>query len=334
MKLHAILAEAAFLAVALCLSSCNMGKEKAKTGTKTAADAAIIAPPSFNADSAYQYVKAQVDFGPRTPNSKAHKECGDYLAGKLESFGAVVANQYADLTMFDGTRLKARNIIGSYKPESKKRVALFAHWDTRPWADKDPDESKRNTPILGANDGASGVGVLLEVARLMQEKAPFIGVDIIFFDAEDCGAPDTYQGRHEEEHWCLGSQYWSRFPHVQGYNARFGILLDMVGGRNATFYQEAYSLQYAGSVVEKVWAKAMEAGYGPYFIPERGGAVTDDHLFVNRIARIPTIDIIPMDETYGFGDFWHTTGDNMDVIDKNTLKAVGQTVVEVIYNEK
>ncbi len=334
MKIHTILTLAASAAITFAAASCNAGKGKAETKAEAGNGTAAAAAPTFNEDSAYSYVKAQVDFGPRIPNSQAHKACGDYLASKLESFGATVANQYADLTMFDGTLLKARNIIGSYRPESKKRVALFAHWDTRPWADKDPDESKHSNPVTGANDGASGVGVLLEVARLIQANAPFIGVDIIFFDAEDCGAPDTYRGRHEEEHWCLGSQYWSRFPHAQGYNARYGILLDMVGGRNATFYQEAYSMQYAGSIVEKVWTQAAASGYGSYFIPERGGAVTDDHLFVNRIARIPTIDIIPMDETYGFGEFWHTTGDTMDVIDKNTLKAVGQTIINVIYDEK
>lgn len=214
---------------------------------------------------------------------------------------------------------------------------LFAHWDTRPWADNDPNEQNHHTPILGANDGASGVGVLLEIARLLGQQQPELGVDIIFFDAEDYGAPQFYNGEHKEEYWCLGTQYWARNPHVQGYNARFGILLDMVGGKNATFYKEGYSEKYAKDVNDKVWKKANEMGYGRFFIDKEGSPVTDDHLFINRLAGIPSIDIIPTDEgseLSSFGSFWHTVNDTMDIIDRSTLKAVGQTVLEVIYNEK
>jgi len=296
-----------------------------------------VKAPEFDADSAYQYVKAQVDFGPRVPNTPQHVACGNYLAEKLAGFGAKVINQYADLIGYDGKVLKARNIIGSFKPENKKRILLFAHWDTRPWADNDPDEKNHHTPILGANDGASGVGLLLEIARLINQKQPELGVDIIFFDAEDYGAPEFYKGEHKEEYWCLGTQYWARNPHVQGYNARFGILFDMVGGKDATFFKEAYSSQHAAGVNSTVWKRANELGYGRYFINEDGGQVTDDHVFVNRIARIPSIDIIPNDENNeesSFGSFWHTLNDNMDIIDRSTLKAVCQTVLEVIYNEK
>ena len=308
-----------------------------KANNQDADKVPTVKAPDFNADSAYQYVKAQVDFGPRVPNTKEHVACGEYLAKKLAEQGAKVSNQFMDLTAYDGTLLKARNIIGSYKPDAKKRVMLCAHWDSRPWADNDSDESNHHTPILGANDGASGVGVLLEMARQINLQQPELGIDIIFFDAEDMGTPQFHKGKHEEDTWCLGSQYWSRNPHVQNYNARFGILLDMVGGKGATFYREGYSNQFAKSVVKKVWKKANEIGYSSYFINEDGGYVTDDHLYVNRIARIPTIDIIPSDESNessSFGSFWHTVDDNMDVIDKPTLKAVGQTLMEVIYNEK
>ncbi len=152
--------------------------------------------------------------------------------------------------------LKARNIIGSYKPESKKRIALFAHWDTRPWADNDADEKNHNTPILGANDGASGVGALLEIARLVNQQQPELGIDIILLDAEDYGAPQFYTGQHKEEFWCLGSQYWARNPHVQGYNARFGILLDMVGGEGSVFMKEGYSEEFAPDINKK----SLESG--------------------------------------------------------------------------
>jgi len=313
--------------------SCKTGNSKKVNDTN---EKTIIAP-AFNADSAYAFVQAQVDFGPRVPNSKEHVACGEYLAGKLEEFGAKVTNQYADLLAYDGTILKARNIIGSYQPESKKRILLFAHWDSRPWSDEDRDPKNHHTPVLGANDGASGVGVLLEVARLINQQAPTLGVDIIFFDAEDYGASRFYTGQRKDEYWCLGSQYWSRNPHVEGYNARFGILLDMVGGKNATFYREQYSEKYARSVNKKVWKKAKELGYSAFFVDEIGGGATDDHLFVNTIAGIPSIDIIPniMEADYSsFGDFWHTVNDDMSVIDKKTLHAVGHTIMEVVYNEK
>lgn len=316
----------------LLLSTLSCGN-KNKTGEAPDSETkkVTVVAPQFDADSAYQYVKAQVDFGPRTPNTKEHVACGNYLAGQLETFGAKVTNQYADLIAFDGTLLKSRNIIGSYKPEMKKRVALFAHWDTRPWADNDPSEKNHKTPVLGANDGASGVGVLLEIARLIQQQQPELGIDLIFLDAEDYGESGT------DESWCLGAQYWARNPHVQGYNARFGILLDMVGGKDATFYKEYYSKKYAPDVLKKVWKKANDIGFGRYFINEETGRITDDHLFVNLLAGIPTIDIVPNHpgcEESSFGTTWHTVNDNMENIDRSTLKAVGQTVVEIIYNEK
>lgn len=318
-----------------CLSCANSKKTSAAEGETTEK---AVQVPAFNADSAYLYVKQQVDFGPRTPNSRAHDLCGDYLAARLESFGAKVYNQRADLTGYDGKTLKARNIIGAFNPDAKRRVLLCAHWDTRPWADNDPDEANHHKPILGANDGASGVGVLLEVARQLQQQAPAIGVDIIFFDMEDSGTPQFASSMGDDSRtWCLGSQYWARAPHVQGYNARFGILLDMVGGKGATFLREGYSMQHAPSVVKKVWKAAAKLGFGNYFIDEDGGYVNDDHGPVNEIARIPCIDIINCsltDELSSFGNFWHTLDDNMDVIDRATLQAVGQTVLHVVYNEK
>lgn len=315
-----------------CLS-CGNSKKASVAEAEVA-----VQVPAFSGDSAYLYVKQQVDFGPRTPNSPAHDECGDYLAAKLEAFGAKVYNQRADLTGYDGKTLKARNIIGAYNPDSPRRVLLCAHWDTRPWADNDPDKANHHTPILGANDGASGVGVLLEVARQLQKQAPAIGIDIVFFDMEDYGTPQFVASTGDDSQtWCLGAQYWSRTPHVQGYNARFGILLDMVGAKNSTFLKEGVSMQYAPAVVKKVWKAAKKLGFDNYFVDENGGYVTDDHGPVNEIARIPCIDIVNCDmnnELSSFGGFWHTVNDNMDVIDKNTLQAVGQTLLQVIYNEK
>lgn len=316
------------------LISCGSSK-KNSSQTEEAASQTIVPAPAFNADSAYSYIAAQVSFGPRVPNSAAHKNCGNYLAGQLEKFGAKVYSQYADLMAYDGTILKARNIIGSYKPEMKKRVLLCAHWDSRPYADQD-EEKFHQTPIDGANDGASGVGVLLEIARQIQMKAPAIGIDIAFFDAEDYGIPEFYRGTYKSDTWCLGAQYWGRIPHVSDYKARFGILLDMVGAKDATFYYERFSARTANSPMKKIWKMAEQLGYGRYFIKQEGGEVTDDHVYVNQFRQIPCVDIIHYDVQgdTGFNPTWHTTDDTIEHIDKATLQAVGQTVMGVIYNEK
>jgi Zn-dependent M28 family amino/carboxypeptidase len=318
----------------LAIVACSNKNKQGADGNEASESRRIVNVPAFNGYSAYLYVKAQVEFGPRVPNTPAHRACGDYLAKTLESFGATVTNQYADLPAYNGTLLKARNIIGSFNPEQKKRIALFAHWDSRPWADNDSDPKKHHLPVPGANDGASGVGVLLEIARHLGEKLPVLGVDIILLDAEDYGARQDYTGERREEFWALGAQYWARNPHVSGYNARFGILLDMVGGKNAEFYYEGYSQEYASSVNKKVWKAAEKLGYGSTFVQKNGGYVTDDHTFINKYAGIPTIDIVPYDESGSFFEHWHTVKDDMDAISTATLQAVGATLMQVIYYEK
>ena len=318
------------------LISCgNSSKKDSGSSEETTENETIITAPAFSSDSAYQYIADQVAFGPRVPNTPAHKACGDYLAKQLERFGAKVYNQSADLIAYDGTILKARNIVGVYNPENKKRVLLCAHWDSRPYADQDK-EQHRHTAIDGANDGASGVGVLLEIARQLQRQSATLGIDLVFFDAEDYGAPDFFDGLHRAEYWCLGSQYWGRIPHTANYKARFGILLDMVGGKNATFFYEGYSSRTAGKAMKKIWKAAERLGYSRYFIAQEGGEVTDDHVFVNRFRQIPCVDIIDYDphSDTGFNPTWHTLDDNMEHIDKATLQAVGQTLLEVIYNEQ
>lgn len=305
-----------------------------KKAPQAAQPQAAVVVPTFNADSAYHYTAQQVAFGPRVPNTEAHRQCGEWLAQELERFGAKVTSQHITLRAYDGTVLAARNIIGSYKPETRKRVILCAHWDSRPWADADPDPKNHRTPILGANDGASGVGVLLEIARQLQAQPTDIGVDIIFFDAEDYGTHTEDKEPTDGISWCLGSQYWARVPHTEGYMARFGILLDMVGGRDARFHREGYSNYYAKHVVDKVWAAAHASGHGGWFPYADGGVITDDHLPINEIARIPCIDIIGHYPETGFAPTWHTMDDTMDNIDPAVLRAVGQTVMQVIYNER
>ena len=314
--------------------------------------------PEFSADSAYAFCQRQCDFGPRTMNSEAHEQCGQWIAQKFASYGLDVTEQRVTLRGFDGTPLLANNIIASYRPELKDRILVCAHWDSRPWADNDPDEANHTKPVMAANDGASGVAVMLELARLL--KAPLsstegdtippasesieapsgavggaspsgaVGIDFICFDAEDWGSDDV------SDSWALGAQYWAAHPHREGYTARYGILLDMVGGQGARFFREGYSMYYAPKIVEKVWQTADALGYGSFFPQKDGGTITDDHGPVNEVAGIPCIDIIPYYpdcRESSFGPTWHTVNDDMAHIDPATLKAVGQTLVHVIYSE-
>ncbi|MDR1407144.1 MAG: M28 family peptidase [Tannerella sp.] len=319
----------------LLLSCCGQKQAADSYTPGTVVEEKKSSAPEFNRDSAYAYVARQVAFGPRVPNSTAHAACATWLAGELERFGANIYVQEAVLTAYNDERLEAKNIIGSFRPDEAKRILLFAHWDSRPYSDHD-EESAYYKPIDGADDGASGVGVLLEIARQIGLNDMSIGVDIIFFDAEDYGTPAFVNENKADTWWCLGSQFWAKNPHTPGYKADYGILLDMVGARNATFYKEAASVYRAAPIVEKVWTAARNLGYGRYFIKANGGAITDDHLFVIAGRGIPCIDIIHLkpDSPYGFGAHWHTQHDTMDNIDRETLQAVGQTVLEVIYSER
>ena len=322
-----------YLFTFLLLHSCGNLRKQATE------DAALLQPvgPVFCADSAYLYCEKQCDFGPRTMNSEAHDRCEQWIVQKFKDFGMEVITQKTTLKGYDGTPLKSTNIIASYKPERVERILLCAHWDSRPWADNDPDEANWKKPVLAANDGASGVAVMLEVARLLQASDSLtLGVDFVCFDAEDWGVPQWSDAADVSDSWALGAQYWSANLHKKGYKARFGILLDMVGGQGAQFYKEGMSLQYASSIVDKVWRAAQVVGFGSFFPSQMGTGVTDDHIPVNKKAKIPTIDIIPYYpacEQSSFGPTWHTIHDDMAHIDKNTLQAVGQTIIQVLFSE-
>ena len=317
-----------FLIVATLFSSCKSNKQVEE----------VLNPvgPAFIADSAMAYCQAQCDFGPRTMNSKAHDLCEEWIINKFKGFGLEVETQKADLTGWDGTKLHSTNIIAHFNPQAQRRILICAHWDSRPWADNDPDSANWHKPVLAANDGASGVGVMLELARILQNDTTLaIGVDLVCFDAEDYGTPQWAEKREDSEStWALGAQYWAKnLP--ENYEPQFGILLDMVGGQGAKFYQEQFSLRYAASIVDKVWSAARHAGFSSLFTNEVGGGITDDHIPVNE-AGIPTVDVIPFYpdcSQSSFGPTWHTVNDDMEHLDINTLKAVGQTLVQVIYSE-
>ncbi|MDR1459271.1 MAG: M28 family peptidase [Bacteroidales bacterium] len=295
-----------------------------------------IQTPDFDEDSAYYFVKRQVDFGPRVPNTKEHRECGDFLLNALKKYADTTTYQSLEIRAYHGVLLRGRNIVGIFNPNAHKRILLAAHWDSRPFADHDPNPDNHRRPIDGANDGASGVGVLLEIARQLHINHPLVGVDIIFFDLEDYGEPEDERFSYTGNNWCLGSQSWSKNPHVKNYRAQYGILLDMVGGENAQFTREGTSCEYAPDIVNKVWNRANILGFSSYFQNRESSPIIDDHLYINRMRNIPTIDIIEWSSSSGsgFNKHWHTMNDNISNIDKKTLSTVGKVVLSVIYDEK
>lgn len=312
---------AIFLSIFLLAGACGSAKsEKNDSEQMPEQDLKVV----FNEDSAFYFVSRQVEFGPRVPNTDAHDQAASWLMSKLREYGAEVTVQKADLKAFDGTMLHASNIIGQYNPDAEDRLLLMAHYDCRPMADEDPDEASRSKPVDGANDGASGVGILLEIARQVSANNSEKGIDILFVDAEDYGSHD------DDDSWALGSKYFATHPFKDGYLPSEVILLDMVGGKDARFYREYFSQKDASSLVSRFWACAGESGYGDFFPDKMGGAVNDDHIpFLEQ--GIPAIDIIEFHPVHGFNSTWHTTSDTIDNIDPKTLKAVGQTLLNFIY---
>ncbi len=327
-------------AVALLLASCGEDQPK-DPNQNTNPPKKTVVVPQFNADSAYQFVARQTEFGPRVPETQAHADCAEWLTAQLGQFGDTVIVQGFRARLFNGKGIDGQNIVGVFNPQAKKRIVLCAHWDSRPFADHDPDMANTRKPIDGANDGASGVGVLLECARqFKQQPLPEnLGVDIVLFDLEDYGPHQEEAEKYHDDRvnfWALGSQYWSKTPHVYGYKAYYGILLDMVGGANPNFPKEYYSQAYAAWVSNKVWRRAFDLGYQPQFSNELGTMISDDHIPMNEIAGIPTIDIIdlhPESSNECFPEVWHTLNDNLENIDKSTLGIVGDVLLHVVYEE-
>ena len=316
--------------------SCTSDSKK-ESKQKETTKQEVLKVPAFDANNAYQLVEKQVAFGPRIPNTDPHKQTAAFLIEKLETYGAKVQTQEFVAKTYDDEDWQLTNIIGSIMPEKKKRILLAAHWDTRKIADK--DDTRQNEPIDGANDGASGVAVILEILRAIQASPnkPNVGIDVIFFDGEDNGEPNNKaRVPGAESWWCLGSQYWSKNKHEESYSAYYGILYDMVGGVDASFHMEGFSMKFAPSIVQKVWQTADELGYSDYFVSNEVAPITDDHYFVNKYGKIPMIDILAHDPLSGqfFPDYHHTHQDNMDIISQSTLKAVGQTSLRVLYKEK
>lgn len=315
-----------FLVGSFLISSCSSESQKAFEFTKKNREY-----PDFNADSAYQFVEQQVEMGPRNPGSEGHKQALRYLTAKLKGYAGAknVYVQHFTHPGYNDTTLHLANIIAAFNPQAEDRIMLCAHWDTRPRADQ--NSAHPNQPILGADDGGSGVAVLVELARLFQKQAPPIGVDIILFDGEDYGKESDLSK------FFLGSRYWAKNQPVKAYHPRFGLLLDMVGGVDAQFPKEGNSYNYAPGLVDGIWKVAGQMGYDSLFVDKEGGLISDDHIPIINNLQIPVIDIINYSadaQSNGqvFPPYWHTTNDNMDIISKQTLKDVGHVMSELIYN--
>ena len=302
---------------------------------------------AFSADSAYTYIAQQLAFGARVPGSEAHEACGDWLVSELARHGAQVKSQHGTMTNYAGKPQAIRNIVALLEGNTAHAILLCAHWDCRPWSDEEELYENRFEPVMGANDGASGVGTILEMVRqlaLRKAKGEFIPtVQVVFFDCEDMGAPAHFTGPQRDHTWCLGSQLWAREYkqsnvecQMSTVKCQYGVLLDMVGDPSATFPREYYSMQYAGSYVERLWREASRLGYGRYFVQQATYyPITDDHYYVNTMAGIPCVDIIDykMNTETGFAEWWHTQHDDIQNINKQTLQAVGETVLTTICSK-
>ncbi|MBI4535127.1 MAG: M28 family peptidase [Ignavibacteriae bacterium] len=280
--------------------------------------------PRFDGNRAFNYLLKQTSFGPRNPNSKGHRECLEFLTNELRRHADEVRLQEFTHTGYENEKLHLTNIVAVFNPRSSSRVLLCAHWDTRPRADHEENKTRRNEPILGANDGASGVAVLLEIASLLNNQPPAIGVDIVLFDGEDYG----FEGDHER--YLLGSRFFAKNKPID-YIPRFGILLDMVGDKFLEIPKERHSLKFAPDILDLVWGKASTLGF-TQFLDEVGEEVIDDHLPLNEIG-IKTIDVIDFNYPDPTHRYWHTHQDIPEHCSAESLEAVGTVVTHVVYTQ-
>lgn len=282
--------------------------------------------PEFNGNSAFEFCKKQVDFGPRVPNTKEHDACKAWLLEKLTNFADTVITQNTIQTVYN-KKWNLINIVAQFNPHAENRVMLCAHWDSRPRSDEDSIKANFDKGIPGANDGASGVGVLLELARLLHSQKPDVGVDLVLFDGEDIGYST------DGDNFCIGSKYFAKNLPVP--KPRYAILLDLVGDKEAQFLVEQTSMQSAFAVVDKVWALGKLYGNGE-FVLQQGGAITDDHIPLIE-AGIPTIDIIDMELVGNRSSnprrrYWHTQYDTMENISPVTLSSVSTVLTHLLFN--
>ncbi len=289
--------------------------------------------PQFDAEKAFAHLEKQCSFGPRNPNSDGHRKCLNYMTEELKKYSEHVRHQtfiYRD-KKDTSIVLNGANVIASFnlKPKKQKRIMLCAHWDTRPWAEKDPIPENRSKPILGANDGASGVAVLLEIARLLHQQPPDIGVDLVLFDIEDYGDQGYESNPDSLNPYCIGSEYFAK--NNKNYFPEYAILLDMIGDKQLDLPIEGHSFQNAKQVVNKVWDKAKDLGKKA-FRKSVEDYIIDDHIPLQKIG-IPAIVLIDFNYPDDRHSYWHTHQDTPDKCSPESLKEVGDVIIRVIYDE-
>jgi hypothetical protein len=271
----------------------------------------------FDGTEAFGFLLKQCSFGPRPVGSEAHNRTRDYLIAKLkESADSVTVQNFSHVQ--DGKTYALCNIIGQFGHGKIPGILLCAHWDTRPTADQELLPEDQAKPIMGADDGASGVAVLLEIAKLLHQDRPSVPVTIVFLDGEDFG-PSLAD-------MLLGARYFASTVDVRRY--KYGVLLDMVGKRNLVLYREKHSDRAAGDVNDKIWKKAAELGYSGTFRNHAKYAIEDDHIPLID-AGLPCVDLIDLDYPY-----WHTLKDTTDKCSRESLEITGKTVLEVVLSER
>ncbi len=311
------------LLLALLMPACSREQPQGDAKAQTTPDRNTMAAiPDFSGARAFDLLLKQTSFGPRNPESQGHDACLQFLLGALRASADEVRTQEFTHIGYRDARIRLTNIIASFKPAAASRILLCAHWDTRPRAERDEDPSRRETPILGANDGASGVAVLLEIAALFKKTPPPVGVDIVLFDGEDYGREG------DVDRYLLGSRYFAKVKAID-YQPRFGVLLDMIGDANLEIPKEKKSVAYAPDVVDIVWSMAAQLGV-TQFSNDIGDEILDDHVPLNE-AGIKTIDLIDFNYPDESHRYWHTHSDTPDHCSGESLEAVGKVLTHVVY---
>ncbi|MBI90267.1 MAG: hypothetical protein CMG60_09310 [Candidatus Marinimicrobia bacterium] len=282
--------------------------------------------PKFDEDNAFQYLIKQCDFGPRNPGSEGYYKCLDFMLQKLEETADdVIIQPFSYREKRNKIRYELQNVIARYNPDSEFQTIISCHWDTRPWADEEELREDRNQPIIGANDGASGVAVLLELAKIMGKQPPPIGVNLVFFDGEDMGIPG------ENETYCQGSRFFAKNLPIPKPNE--AINLDMVADKQLHLPVEKYSLEFHPELVRYLWSRADDMGLKAFDITPQH-AIYDDHVPLYQIAGIPSIDLIDFKYPNSYANFWHTMDDLPEHCSAKSLGQVGRLMIDYIYNRE
>jgi len=311
-----------------------MSRAVGRVGLAAAVMAAALAgchakaqgPREFDGTHAFSYLEAQMKFGPRIPDTPGHDSCGDWIEAQLRKTADTLIVQEFTVTNKKGVHLRLKNYLARFRPKAADRVLYLAHWDTRPIADQDPNLGNQRKPVPGANDGASGVAVLLGVADELKKRPPAVGVDLLFVDGEDYGDFDAATLDSSFSDVLMGSRYFAKHLPDPKYAPMMAVLFDMIGAKNLVIPVEQYSQAFAPEVVDRVWHVADSLGYGKVFLRQTGPSLIDDHTMLQH-AGIHAIDMVDFD---GYHAYWHTVDDTIDKVSAESLQIVGDVAVALV----